>query len=104
MNKQTASRAPWLHARVVLKTFLGTSRPTSAQRPRDDYWRLIGFAGMVVDDDDGHVGGRHPRGRRVLVRFDVDVGALGLECHNAVPNALWLFTDDLDVAPASPGA
>jgi hypothetical protein len=80
--------------RVVLKTFLGTSRG-SAVRPADDFWRLIDCTGTIVDDDDAHVGGRHPRGRRVLVRFDTDVRALGLHCHNPVPDALWIFTADL---------
>jgi hypothetical protein len=85
--------------RVVLKTFRGTAAPAARPAPGEDYWRLLGTAGEVVDADDGRIGGRHPDGRRVLVRFDADVAALGLACHNAVPNALWIFVGDL--APAA---
>lgn len=84
--------------RVVLATFRGTHAAPQAVRRDEDYWRLVGSRGGIVDVDDTHAGGRHPRGRRVLVRFDDEVAALGLACHDAVPNALWIFIADLDSA------
>jgi len=86
-----------LGARVRLETFRGT-RTSGAERPGEDYWRLIGSTGEIVDDDDAHVGGRHAAGRRVLVRFDCNLGRLELECHNALPDTLWIFISDLVIA------
>lgn len=61
----------------------------------DNYWLLVGCRGTIVHNDDASEVGRHQDGVRVLVKFDIEVAALGLACHNKVPNALWLFASDL---------
>lgn len=82
-------------ARVVMRTFRGLTGPAEDVRPDEDFWRLVGAAGTVVRLGASSVtlaAGLRPH---VLVRFDADVRALGLACHNSVPNALWLCVDDL---------
>lgn len=81
--------------RVVLKSFKGAHTSPPETRPEDRYWRLIGYAGTVLSEDDASEIGRHARGPRVLVQFDESVTALGLACHNPVPNSLWIFVSDL---------
>ena len=54
---------------------------------------LVGYSGDVVDtgsskEIDFNFG-------KCLVRFDVDIAGMGLECHNPVPNTLWILTSDL---------
>jgi RecA-family ATPase len=56
---------------------------------------LIGRIGTVLDvaaPDEPHLR------KRVLVKFDDDLAKLGLDCHNEVPNALWLLPKDLSIA------
>jgi hypothetical protein len=89
-----------IDARVVLNTFLGTAQPASPPK-RDNYWRLVGGQGTIVDADDAHAGGRHAHGRRVLVRFDAGIAAAGLDCHNPVPDSLWIFVQDLGAVVAT---
>jgi hypothetical protein len=80
--------------RVTLHLFQGTKSAPEAQRAGEDYWRLIGHSGAVVETDDAPVG-RLPSGPRVLVQFDVDPADLGLHCHNPVARALWIKGTDL---------
>lgn len=84
--------------RVVLRTFNGRASSPRDCRPDEDYWRLIGTMGHVEQ------GGTVPA--RILVRFEADVSALGLTCHNAVPNALHIAPADLApvvaIRPAAP--
>lgn len=77
--------------RVVLQHFNGTAEGTPDGKPADDYWRLIGSSGTVL-------GPANAQGR-VLVRFDEDVAAQGLACHNPEPNSLLIAVSDL--APAA---
>ena len=73
--------------RVVLKTFNGAAEGPPDGNSSDDYWRLIGSSGTV----------RSPANAqgRVLVRFDEDVAARGLACHNPEPNSLLIAATDL---------
>jgi len=80
--------------RVTLHSFQGTKSAPEEQRPGEDYWRLIGHSGAVVETDDSPVG-RLSSGPRVLVQFDVDPAALGLHCHNPLARALWIRETDL---------
>lgn len=81
--------------RVTLRSFRGTILAPRGTHARDNYWLLVGCRGTIVRNDDTSEVGRRPDGARVLVKFDNEVAALGLTCHNQVPNALWLFTSDL---------
>lgn len=77
-----------MHVRVRLKTFNGTAAPPANCRASENYWLLIGEAGEVIAPAN--------EGLRVLVRFDRPVAALGLACHNAVPDSLLILASDLE--------
>ena len=81
---------------VVLKSFWGTMAPTGNVRANENYWILVGEKGVVLKSESETTLPRHERGERVLVLFDVDIRAKGLECHNEVDNSLWIFVSDLE--------
>ena len=78
---------------VELVTLQGHPLALSAIESGEDYWKLIGTTGRVFElgpeDEQAFFFGR------ALVQFDVDVGGMGLECHNSVPNSLWILKSDL---------
>ncbi len=73
--------------RVVLKAFNGNAAAPSECPPADNYWRLIGTTGTALTTANAQ--------GRVLVRFDEDVAARGLACHNPEPNSLLIAATDL---------
>ncbi len=83
-------------ARVKLVTFDGGSMAPADTIPTENYWRLIGSLGTLVESDDerAHFTSSGPDAR-VCVEFDCDVQGLGLEAHNPVKNSLWLRVSDL---------
>ncbi len=81
---------PEIGSRVKLKTFLGESHPPKDCDPRENYWKLIGQAGQVIEDI--------PQSDRVLVVFENSLSAFGLHCHNPIPNSLRIKWSDLEIA------
>lgn len=94
MNKRTAFP---IGSEVVLKSFLQQLQAPSGTKPPDDYWVLIGRKGTVISTDELDGLPAHRLGPRVLVRFDEDVEAMGLHCHNKMKNTLYIFENDLSV-------
>ena len=78
--------------RVILLSFNGATEAPRDIGEQNNYWRLIGGSGVVVDADPPDF----IEGQRVLVRFAINVESLGLHCHNEVENALWIRQDDLE--------
>lgn len=78
--------------KVELKTFNGRATPTAGCISHENYWKLIGITGTLINFAQ-ELG--FPNENRVLIQFDIDVVAEGLECHNEKPNALWILTSDL---------
>lgn len=74
---------------IKLKTFNGTQQPESDVLENENYWKLIGETGSVIDCTENYDG-------RVLVLFDKELDELGLENHNPVKNALWIKKMDLE--------
>ncbi len=74
--------------KVYLKSFNGTLTAPKGTNPEENYWLLIGHHGEIVAP-------KNARGR-VLVKFDVPVKSLGLECHNEIENSLYLLEFDLE--------
>ncbi|MCF8278245.1 MAG: hypothetical protein K9J17_16070 [Flavobacteriales bacterium] len=73
--------------RVRLKSFLGTqSSPTSVDE-NENYWKLVGKTGEVLDSEVG--------ADKVLVQFDDNLDDFGLENHNAIKNSLMINKSDL---------
>jgi len=73
---------------VILKTFLGTKTPRKETLERENYWKLIGQEGKIIDD--------HGANDRVLVLFESSLDDYKLENHNSVKNSLWIKTTDLE--------
>lgn len=73
-------------ASVTLKSFLGTLIPGEETDNRENYWQLIGQPGTVIQESD----------QQVLVLFDINLDNAGLENHNPVKNALWIYRSDLE--------
>lgn len=75
---------------VRLKSFLGTL--TSAKKIFDDenYWKLIGEKGIIIDDVEINDG-------RVLVLFENNLDNFNVINHNPIKNSLWIKKTDLEV-------
>ena len=82
---------------VTLVSFNGTSSPDKGTKPSEDYWKLIGVPGVIVQDPNlkSLIKSMHGA-KRVLVQFKTNIVALGLECHNPIDNALWINLNDLE--------
>jgi hypothetical protein len=75
---------------VRLKTFLGTNNPTVEIDKSDDYWKLIGQSGIVINDN-------LTDKERVLVLFDKDLDDFQLANHNPIRNSLMIKKSDLEL-------
>ena len=84
---------------VKLKSFFGKTVPDEDVDDRENYWKLIGQCGQIIEIK------LHPhpaylkKGVQVLVHFKVNLNSLGLIAHNSQKNSLWIFQDDLSLAP-----
>lgn len=77
-----------------LKTFNGTTSADEECSKNENFWLLIGETGTLVNF--AHELNFHNE-NRVLIQFDIDVNAKGLECHNEKPNSLWILSSDLSM-------
>lgn len=83
---------------VVLKTFNGLEAPRDEVRSHDNYWKLIGCSGIVVNEN-------HPEFlpcpsaefKRVLIGFDDILDCHGLANHNEIKNTIWILVSDLQL-------
>jgi hypothetical protein len=73
--------------RVILKSFLGTTKRRRGTSDRENYWKLIGEKGNIIDD-------RVTNGR-VLFLFESNLDDYRLENHNPIKNSLWIKMSDL---------
>ncbi len=82
--------------RVQLQSFNGTTASKESVSAGEDYWRLVGRDGAVVDspEEKSSFADAGPEAR-VCVRFDDDLEKLGLAAHNRIPNCLWIRASDL---------
>lgn len=78
-----------LGKKVLLRTFNGTKTAPEEPRSGEDYWKLIGATGIIMES-------ANARGR-VLVQFDDSVAQHGLHCHNSIANSLYILTSDLEL-------
>lgn len=75
-----------VNSNVILKTFLGTENSEKPINANENYWKLIGQQGQVLELGE----------KRVLVKFKCDIDAFELENHNSIKNSLWILPTDLD--------
>lgn len=73
--------------RVILKSFLGSIKPKSKPEARENYWKLIGEKGEVIDTGEND--------NRLLVLFESNLDDYQLENHNPIRNTLWIKESDL---------
>ena len=74
---------------IILKSFLGTAIPKKGTSERENYWKLIGEKGKIIDDNGTN--------DRVLVLFDSNLDDFQLENHNPIKNSLWIKVSDLEI-------
>lgn len=89
--------------RVTLVSFNGRHSAPADTPSNEDYWKLIGFHGTLIDggDERAHFSSSGPDAR-ACVEFDRDFSVLGLEAHNRVNKSLWILYSDL--YPSEKGA
>jgi hypothetical protein len=73
---------------IRLKSFLGTLKPTGEISEKENYWKLIGEKGEIIDDTENE---------KVLILFDKNLDELNLENHNPIRNSLWIRKADLEI-------
>jgi hypothetical protein len=73
---------------ITLKTFLGTTKPKKDTLERENYWKLIGEKGKIIDDNQTN--------DRVLVLFEKNLDDYQVENHNPIKNSLWIKPTDLE--------
>lgn len=76
---------------VKLISFSGTVKPKRNTKPNENYWRLIGEKGKIIDAVENDNG-------RILVLFEKNLDGFKLENHNPVKNTLWIMSSDLEIA------
>jgi hypothetical protein len=89
----------YIGKRVRLKSVDNKQSKPTTIKDSENYWRLIGCEGEIISD--AATPWSKSKYRRLLVRFDRDVKAMGLECHNELSNplwsnALWMRVSDLE--------
>lgn len=78
------------NSRVRLKTFQGLSNFPYDVDDNDNYWKLIGQCGTVIDNE-------LEDKEKVLVLFDVELDNFQLANHNQIKNSLMIKIKDLDL-------
>ncbi len=83
---------------VIVRTFNGSLNTPSDYDDNENYWRLIGFKGVVVkSSSEKSLYASFTSEKRVLIRFEKNILKLGLECHNDIENALWFLEQDVEI-------
>jgi hypothetical protein len=74
-----------INNKVILNTFLGTKASIEKVDARENYWKLVGQTGTILER----------KNNRVLVKFDSKIDQFKLENHNLVKDSLWILSSDL---------
>ena len=90
---RNSKRVNLVGRKVALKTFNRTSVAPRGVDAGENYWRLIGRTGEIVEA----CSKEHGLKGRVLVKFHEDLAGFGLIAHNPIPNALWILASDLEL-------
>lgn len=78
-----------INTSIKLKSFLGTITSKEQVANRDNYWKLIGEKGKIIDIDENN-------NDRYLVLFDKNLNDFEIENHNPIKNSLWIKKLDLE--------
>lgn len=84
--------------KVILQTFFGTKIPDDTNvDPQENYWKLVGCTGEVVEIKEKPHPAFLDKGLQILVKFDNSLVDLNLISHNHIANTLWIFETDLSL-------
>ena len=83
-------------SRIRMLSFNGTLSPKEEIDERENYWKLVGELGTVVENPASGKELRKGDNDRMLVDFDLTLDDLGLENHNPKKNTLWIWHGDLE--------
>lgn len=75
---------------VRLKSFLERQSPKDKTLAENNYWKLIGENGIVIDEILNENG-------RILILFNNDLDRFGVANHNPIKNSLWIKVEDLEI-------
>ncbi|WP_291147377.1 hypothetical protein [Flavobacterium sp. UBA7680] len=75
---------------IKLKSFLGTLNSKNKIKNDNDYWKLIGEKGRVINDVEATE-------ERVLILFDKNLNDFKVANHNPIQNSLWIKKTDLEI-------
>ena len=78
------------NSKVKLKSFLGLLKPKKKVKQNENYWKLIGEKGKIIDEEVNS-------NDRILVLFNSDLDEFELENHNPIKNSLWIKKTDLEL-------
>ena len=79
------------NTKVILKSFSERKSPKAETHPENNYWKLIGENGTVIDEIKNDSG-------RILILFDNDLDHFGVANHNPIKNSFWIKIEDLEIA------
>ena len=82
---------------VILKSFHGTTKKDDGTKDYENYWKLIGLKGEVIDIKTELNSFYPEKGFQVLVKFFEKISDYNLNCHNKIENSLWIFVTDLEL-------
>lgn len=77
-----------INDKVTLISFLGTLTSDEPVNSNENYWKLIGQSGQIIEQGK----------ERVLVKFNCDIDTFQLENHNPVKDSLWILRTDIQNA------
>ncbi len=83
--------------KVKLKSFQWTTKTPKNTDKAENYWQLIWTTWTMVSDELKISPAVTGEGERWLVKFDTDVKALGLYCHNQIEDSLRIALKDLEI-------
>jgi hypothetical protein len=78
------------NTKVKLKSFLERQSPKAKTHSENNYWKLIGQKGKVIDEIKNDNG-------RILILFEKDLDYFGVANHNPIKNSLWIKVEDLEI-------
>ena len=78
------------NTKIKLISFLGTLSPKNKVKSHENYWKLIGEKGIIINDNEIN-------DQRVLVLFDKTLDDFKIENHNPMKNTLWIKKTDLEI-------
>ena len=82
---------------VRLKSFFGTTVAEQGTATSENYWKLIGICGVVIQKRDKPHPAYPDKGLQYLIQFNADIQEFNLTIHNEIKNSILFFESDLEL-------